>query len=310
MDARAARWDVVGVGANSVDEVHLLPGCPEPHGVHAKMRIRRRLRCCGGQTATALATCAAFGLRARYVGATGADENGRFVREQLAARGVDLEDLVVRDAANQLAVILIDEPSGERIVLWDRDDRLRLADDELPLDVLASSRLIHVDDVDEGAALRAAVFGRERGIPVTSDLDRMTERTETLVATLSIPIFAEHLPAELTGESDPERALRKLRRCHEGILIATLGARGAVALEGDMLHVADGFRVDAIDTTGSGDVFRGAFIYSWLNGTALPQALRFANAAAAVSCTRLGALNGVPALAEVQRQLGTDPGTH
>jgi sulfofructose kinase len=73
-----------------------------------------------------------------------------------------------------------------------------------------------------------------------------------------------------------------------------------VALEGDRFYHAPAFTVHAVDTTGAGDVFRGGFIYALLEGLPMDQALRTANAAAAVSCTRLGALNGVPSLDEVR----------
>lgn len=297
--------DVVGLGANSVDYVNLLPAYPQQSGAFAKMRIRRQILCCGGQMATAMATSVSLGLRARYVGVTGTDENGRRIREELEARGVDMADAIIRDVPNQFAVIIVDESSGERIVLWDRDERLLLRERELPLETLAASRLIHVDDVDQPAAILAARFGREHGIPVTSDLDRMTELTPALVAAVTIPIFAEHLTLQLTGESDQERALRKLRRSHDGVLVVTLGAHGAMALEGDRLIVVPGFRVDAVDTTGSGDVFRGGLIHGVLSGWPVERVLEFANAAAAVSCTRLGAMNGVPTLEEAQALLAT-----
>ena len=70
-------FDVVGVGANSVDYVYRLPEFPKPDSPTAKLRIAHHAITCGGQTATALCTCAAMGLRARYVGATGNDDSGR-----------------------------------------------------------------------------------------------------------------------------------------------------------------------------------------------------------------------------------------
>ena len=79
----------------------------------------------------------------------------------------------------------------------------------------------------------------------------------------------------------------------------TLGDQGAVALEGDRFHVAPAFKVNVVDNTGAGDVFRAAFIYGFLQRWSVPEQLRFANAAAAVSCTRLGAIPSVPALDEV-----------
>ena len=86
----STRWDVVGIGANSIDFVNLLPSYPQQHGSFAKMRIRKQTISGGGQMATALTTCASLGLRAKYIGVTGTDENGRRVREEMATRAVDM----------------------------------------------------------------------------------------------------------------------------------------------------------------------------------------------------------------------------
>ena len=131
----------------------------------------------------------------------------------------------------------------------------------------------------------------------------MTHRTHELVAAVTIPIFAEHVPQAITGEADVERALRAIRRHHDGLLCVTLGARGAVLLDGDHLHEAAALPVEVVDTTGAGDVFRGAFIYALLSGDAPADMLRFANAAAAISCTREGAIGSVPTLKEVRMTL-------
>jgi sulfofructose kinase len=302
---REATWDVVGLGANSVDFVHLLPGYPQPFGSFAKMRIEKQEILCGGQTATAVCACAQLGLRAKYAGVTGTDDNGRRVRRELERRGIDLTDVIIRDAPNQFAVILVDETTGDRIVLWDRDEKLLMREREIPADSITSCRVLHVDDVDQGGAIRAAQMARAAGVPVTSDIDRITDRTGELMNAVTIPIFAEHVPPQITGINDPERALRKLRQTHDGLLCVTLGERGALALDGDVVHYAPAFHVNALDTTGAGDVFRAGFIYALLNGSSAAEILRFANAAAAVSCTRLGALGGIPALEEVTALLAS-----
>jgi len=299
-----AVYDVLGVGANSVDYVYRLPAYPEPDGPNAKMRISSHSLSCGGQVATALCTCASMGLRAKYIGATGTDDNGRRLREELMRRGIDMNDAVIRDVTNQFAVIMVDEHAGERIVLWDRHEGLTLRPRELPTELLTAARVLHVDDVDQEAAIRAASIAREAGVTVTSDIDRVTPLTEELVSTVTMPIFAEHVPRALTGESDFERALRKLRRLNDGMMCITLGPRGAMLLDGDRLHQAPAFQVDAVDTTGAGDVWRGALIVALLRGDSPDDMLRFANAAAGVSCTRLGAINGVPTLEETKALMG------
>jgi sugar/nucleoside kinase (ribokinase family) len=291
-------FDVVGVGANSLDYVYLLPDYPRPDGL-GKLPILGHRRSPGGQVATALSTCAAMGLDTAYVGTFGDDDGARLMRDTLRARGVDLTHAPTRPASNPFAVILLDEHHGERIVLWRRDDGVTLSPSDVPADVLRSARLVHVDDVDEHASIHAAALARKAGLPVTSDIERVTARTKELVAAVSVPIFAQPVPSALTGESDPERALRALRRSHDGLLCVTLGARGAMLLDGDRLHHVPAPAVSVVDTTGAGDVFRGAFITALLRGDPPDMMLRFASAAAALSCTRLGAIDAVPTREEV-----------
>jgi sulfofructose kinase len=299
MTASDGRWDVIGIGENSVDSVNLLPGYPQPTGPSAKMRIRERHILCGGQMATAMCACASLGLRAKYVGVTGTDDNGRRIRAELQGRNVDISDLVIRDVENRFAVILVDENTGDRMVLWDRDDRLRLRESELPVGALGRTAVVHVDDVDDEVAIRAARLARDAGAIVTSDIDRLTPRTQELAAIVSHAVFAQHVPLALTGLADTEAALREMRRTLDNVLVVTMGEQGSSALVGDRFFHEPAFLVHAVDTTGAGDVFRGGLIYALVNGQPMDQALRTGNAAAAVSCTRLGALNGVPTLSEV-----------
>jgi sugar/nucleoside kinase (ribokinase family) len=237
----------------------------------------------------------------------GKDANGRRVRDELAARGVDLAHAIVREADNQFAVIVVDAGTGERIVLWDRDPRLALRDGELTPDAFAGARVLHVDDVDEEGAIAAAGIARKCGLMVTSDLDRVTGLTAALVESVTVPIFAEHVPGAVTGEADLERALSALRRPHHTLLCVTLGASGAVALAGDRIVRSPAFQVDAVDNTGAGDVFRAGLIYGMLHDWPIEESMRFANAAAAVSCTRLGAMSAVPSLGEVRALIERQP---
>ena len=296
--------DVVGLGASSVDYVNVVPGVPATSGPNAKLRISSHFVACGGQVATMLAACAAFGLRTSYLGPLGTDTHARLVRRELETRGVDLSAAIERPAENQFAVILIDERTGERTVLWSRDPRLALDDVELDPAALTAGRVLHVDDVDEETAIRAARLASARGVIVTSDFDRVTERTAELVDSVTIPIFDEHVPAALTGEDDPERALRAIRRTHPGLLCVTLGARGALALEGDRLIYAPAIPVQVVDTTAAGDIFRAGLVAALLEGRAVDAALRFANTAAGLSCARRGAMASIPSLADVRARMG------
>jgi sugar/nucleoside kinase (ribokinase family) len=211
--------------------------------------------------------------------------------------------VLTRNGPNRFAVIAVDNQTGERIVLWDRDERLNLSTAEIRPEVIASARVIHVDDEDQEAAIAAARLGRAAGVQVTSDIDRLTIRTAELVSAVTIPMFNEHTLPEFMAEANVERALRKLRKSHDGILCVTLGAEGAMMLAGDEIVYEHGFEVEAVDTTAAGDVFRAAFIYALLKEMPPRAMLRFANAAAAISCTRAGAMPSVPNLDDVRSVL-------
>jgi sugar/nucleoside kinase (ribokinase family) len=290
--------DVVGIGENSVDLVYRVPRLA---GVGDKVRATACRRLAGGQVATTLCTCAALGLRTRYVGTFGNDEHGRLVRAELEQRGIDTTPALVRYAPNRHAVILVDERNGERTVVWQRDPALTLRPEQVAREQLAGARLLHVDNVDEEAAIVAALAAREAGMIVTTDIDQIGTGTPALISAATFPILAERIPQALTGEVDPARALRAMRRRHRGMLCVTLGVRGSMLLVDDTLYEAPAFRVEAVDTTGAGDVFRGALVFSLLRGDPPDTMLRFANAAAAVSCTREGAIAGVPAREEIER---------
>ena len=248
-----------------------------------------------------MAACAALGLRSGYIGAFGSDDHGRLIRNALKSGGVDVRGSIECDAPNRGAVILVD-PQGNRTVLWHRSDRLKVPFQELRVSAL-HGRVVHVDDDDPELALHAATIARSAGIPVTSDLEHVSDQVEQLIASVTFPIFEQSLPALITGEHDPERALRKLRRLNDGLLVMTRAEQGSVALDGDTFHMAPAFKVKVVDGTGAGDVFRAGFIYGVLQTWPVPDMLRFANAAAAVSCTRLGAIPSVPTLPQVQELL-------
>jgi len=310
-DAFDAGFDVVGVGANSTDFVYRLPEYPVPDGPLSKLRIGSHERSPGGQIATALSACARLGLKTSYVGTISTDQNGDFIREALTTRGIDVGRAIFRPAPNPFAVILVAEGvtshglqrvssgQGERIVLWDRPAEMALKPGDLPADLATRTRLVHVDDVDPDAAIAAGKAGIAAKVHVTSDIEAARPKTPAILDAVTVPIFAEHVPGDLTGERDLERALRILRQRHPGMLVATMGARGAGMLVGDRFIRQPAFPVDVVDTTGAGDVFRAGFIYALLRGDAPEGILQFACAAAALSCTRRGAVASVPSLDEV-----------
>ncbi len=290
-------FDVVGMGLNAVDWVVQVPYFPERN---SKTRIEDLKRLAGGQVATAMALCGRYGLGARYIGRVGDDDLGRFSLSSLRTEPMDIELVeVVAEAASQYAIILVD-PDGQRTVLWDRDPRLTYAADDISLEWISGGRILHLDGHDEEAAIRCAEYAREAGVRTCLDVDKVQSKTGDLLALTDFALPSENFVRQFTGKEDWRCALLEVSRSVRGFTAATRDERGCAAVWEGEIHEIPSFQVKAVDGTGAGDVFHGAFIYALCRGWNLWRCLRFSNAAGALSCTRVGARAGIPSLEEVE----------
>ncbi|MEW6377018.1 MAG: PfkB family carbohydrate kinase [Thermodesulfobacteriota bacterium] len=294
-------FDVVGMGLNSVDFLAVVPEFPS---LNSKMKILQFSKQGGGQVATAMVALSRWGVRTKYIGKVGGDELGQFSLNSIHQEGVDVSSVTVEpNASNQFAIIIVDAISGERTILWDRDERLMYREGELRNEDICSGKLLHLDGHDLRAAIQCARWAREEGIPTVIDLDKVEPFTSELIREIDFVITSSRFPALFTGISDRERALIEIQKQVPGFLCATLGREGAVALvEGEFFYVK-GFEVKTVDTTGAGDVFHAGFIYGLLQNWEAPEILRFANVAAALKCQNLGGRKGIPTLEEVRKLL-------
>lgn len=307
-DERA--FDVAGFGLNSVD---LLAVVAEHPAVNSKQRLQRAMRLPGGQIATAMATCAKLGWRASYVGTFGGDDVGALSRDSLVTAGVDVSaSRTIKSATNQFAIILVDARSGERTVLWDRHPDLAWDPADVPRAAVTAGRLLIVDCHETAAATQAARYAREAGVPTIVDVEKVRPGIAELLQQIDVIIAAQDFPCALTGYEDLGRALAAMADEFRAPLVcATLGEQGSLARCGGREIRTPAFQVDCVDSTGAGDVFRGAFAAGCLRepGADVEEILEYANAVAALNCRALGARGGIPTPEEVDNLLWARPRT-
>lgn len=296
-------FEVVGMGLNSVDFLCVVPEFPTQN---SKMKILQFSKQGGGQVATALVALSRWNMRTKYIGKIGGDELGQFSLASLREEGVDISSVTLEPSAtNQYAMILVDGPSGERTILWDRDERLMYREGELRKKDICSGKILHLDGHDIQAALQCARWAKEEKIPTVIDLDKVEPLTSELIKEIDFVVTSARFPTLFTGISDREKALVELQKHTPGFLCATLGHEGAVTFVNGELVYVKGFEVRPVDTTGAGDVFHAGFIYGLLENWEIEEILRFANAVAALKCQDLGGRKGIPTLEEVQKFLGS-----
>jgi len=286
---RAARprppggFDIVGLGQNAVDYVVKLRSWPPRGGKldAAGLQVHP-----GGQVATALVGASRLGLRTAYMGRVGDDEGGRLQLADLEREGVDTAGvLVLPDAPTQFGVVLV-EPEGDRTILWGLDERMIPRPRDLDRDRVCSGRVLHLDITGNEAAITAARWAKESGMWVSIDIDRRTPGDDELLSLCDIVIAAEEI-----GALDAPIA---------GV---TLGARGARLRWAGGRAVCSAFPTKAADTTGCGDVFRGALLAAALEDLEIGAALRFACAAAALKARESGRA-AIPTRSEVAALVG------
>ena len=299
---QSSKVDLVGVGLNATDTLIRLPHYPV---LGSKVAFRSADVLPGGQVATAVAACQQWGLRTRYVGKVGDDSAAAIHRAEFERLGVETHLVTAPGCASQQAVILVDD-AGERTVLWKRDHGLTLQPQELRLEWIAEARALHVDGHDTAAAAVAAGWARDAGVPVIADLDDLYPGVEVLLEKIDYLITSRDIPGRLTGKQDLRQSLPAVRNRYGcRLTAATLGHEGVLAWDGSKFHYAPAFRVQAVDTTGAGDIFHAGFIYGLLQGWPLPRQLDFACAAAALNCTAAGARGCIQPVENIEKLIGT-----
>lgn len=291
-------FDVVGLGLNAVDHLVTVSRYPS---FNTKTPMNSHQQLAGGQVSSAMVGLQRLGLRASYIGKVGYDNEGRILIDSLRDEGVECDGvMIINGARTQSGVIIIEQFSGERTILWYHDDKTRIRPEEIEREQIVRAKVLHVDGYDTQAAIQAAQWAREAGMPVTADLDNIYDGLDELLPLIDCLIMSQELTSKLAGVSpgaDTERgALKKLQEKYGCYLVAmTQGARGALAFVDGQYIESSAFRPPAIrDTTGAGDAFRAGFIYGLVKGLSIEETMRTANAVAALSCRALGARAGLP----------------
>lgn len=297
-------FDAVGFGLNAVDHLVVVPEYP---AFDTKMRLIEHKQSAGGQTATAMVSLRRLGLKTAYAGRFGSDSEGQFGLKSLNDEGVNCDFAeVIEDSKNQIAFITIDARSGERTIIWDRDEQLAYKPDEAPAGFGSLGRVLHLDAHDPPACVRVAQDARKSGTIVSADIDNVYEGLPELLPLIDILIGSKEFPHRVTGITDERAALIELHERYGCAIVGmTIGAAGAVVYCNGKFIESPGYRAPGgcRDTTGAGDAFHGGFLYGFLTDQDLETSLKLGNAVAAIKCSALGARTALPTEVELKNFL-------
>lgn len=294
---------ILCIGSITQDHVYRLD---TPLEIGTKHRARSIGDVGGGIAANAAVAISRLGGLASLAGAVGTDDLGDHVLEELRNERIDVERVERLLATSTPESIVIVEPSGARTIVASATIDLSVVDPPLLHDVGFAA--VMVDARWPDATRHALELARTAGIPGVVDVDRLPTDLDILTAASHL-VFSEAALTELAGTTDLEAGLRHAAERFTGHISVTSGERGVKWLEDGAVRHLPAFDVDAVDTTGAGDVFHGAFALALAEGSTEYDAFRFAAATAAVKCSRLGARSGIPRRSDVEEFLAVRPPT-
>lgn len=288
-------FDVLGLGCAAVDDILYVEKYP---AADAKVHVLRRERHCGGLTATALVAAARLGAKCAFAGTLGFDEGSEFVLETFRREGVDARHAIRQKNAGPVrSVVVVDETARTRNIFADVNDVRGAHPTRPPREVIESSRVLFIDYFGVAGNLRAARIARRSGVPIVSDLERThLPGMDKIIKLIDHPIFSQRAAEELTSESEPGQAAAHIWKQSHQAVIVTCGDEGLwfVSREQRTPRHVPAFKVNALDTTGCGDVFHGAYAAALARGLGVEERIRFASAAAALKATKHGGQSGIP----------------
>jgi len=306
-DDRNEPYDVVGLGASSLDIINLVDHFPQNEEVQQAHEL---VLSGGGPVATAIVTLERLGARTAMVDALGDDWRSEFILKQLQQEGVDTRYILTRPGqTSSTSCILVKRSTGERAIVHMPASAPELDPNEAPFSAIQGARFLHLNGRHLKACLKAARRARMAGVKVSFDggANRYQPELRPLIALADICIVARQFGEACTGSHNPDQSAARLLEMGPGIVVITEGVKGSqvYSKQGQRFYQPAFAMPEVVDTTGCGDSYHGAFLFGLLRGFSLEKTAEFASAVAALNTQALGGRKALPTLKEVEQFLSS-----
>jgi ribokinase len=267
----------------------------------------------GGKGANQAVAAARAGGDVTLVGRVGEDMFGRKAKDGFVKDSINVDHVISdKDAPSGVALIFVGEDGENSIaVASGANANLSPSDVESAGDAISSADMLIMQlETPLETVQKAASIASEKGVKVILNPAPACELSDDILSHVSILTPNESEAELLTGmkvQSEKDAAAAADALMAKGIetVIVTMGAKGAFVVTADSKELVGGFSVKAVDATAAGDVFNGTLAVAMAEGKALKEAVKFANAAAALSVTKLGAQPSAPTREEIEKFLSS-----
>ena len=287
--------DLLCIGHASYDQVFSIPHHPNSD---EKMVADNLLSCGGGPAANAAVTAAKLGFKAGFCGYLGKDSYGDSHLSELQALGIDTQLIKRGECPTPLSVVLV-KPNGDRALINYKGNTQALAADDVDFSSVKTKTLLF-DGHEAKLSLSALQQPHLKALPSVLDAGSLHDGTLSLINQVDYLVCSEKFATQYAG--NPQTALKQLAVVAPWVII-TLGEYGLIWQHGQESGQLNAPSIEAVDTTGAGDAFHGAFAAGLTTNMAWQDLLYYASAAGAFCCSKLGARTSLPSVAQHQQLL-------
>lgn len=272
---------------------------------NTKNRLEGILECGGGPANNAAYLLGKWGMDVSFLGVVGNDEYGRYIKKELETVNVDTKYLEINDRYKTTSSFIIANMSnGSRTILTYRSNKLKMNN----VDIDFKPDIILLDGQEP--ELSKKILKENQNAISIIDAGRPTEEVIELCKMVDYVVcskeFAETIADfkfDFSDDYAQDIICASMKQEFNGKIIVTLEDKGCLYEINDHFKLVSGIPVDALDTTGAGDIFHGAFTYGIAKKMPLKDTLRFANIVAGLSVTRLGSKNSMFTLREIMDKI-------
>ncbi|HHY59389.1 MAG TPA: carbohydrate kinase family protein [Clostridia bacterium] len=290
--------DIVAVATVAMDIVLQVDRLPKEDGFAV---VQSTTMVDGGSGANAIVQAARMGAKCGFIAKLGDDDLGRRFLAGLAREGVDTARVCIKKGGTSLHTQVVVGEEGKKFILLNLGDAfLELTKEELDMDYIKQARVFYTDLLPKEPAVYAlqqakasgqkTVVNLQVGLETLQGFGFSRDEVLGLLAYADVVSMNRDTFLELTGAGNLDQGFAAIRDHCQGIPLVTLGGQGSTTFYRGMRISVPAYPVEVVDTTGAGDAYIGAFMTAhFMKGMDVGEAMEFASAAAALTCTKIGA---------------------
>lgn len=268
-----------------------------------KYRIEKKIECGGGPASNAAYLLAKWEEDVSFVGIVGNDYYGQSIIKEFNNIGVNTEYVEKNSSTStDSSYIVCNLENGSRTILTSKAKNIPLLSN--PVDITDADYILIDGEHNETA--REVLFRNPKAISII-DAGRCTKEVANLCSIVNYIVCSKDFAENFTNKKVDYNDLNSLVNIYETLknsyknqtIIITLEAKGSFTKIGDKYMLIPSIPVKAVDSTGAGDIFHGAFLYFLMHNNSLENTIRLASITAAISVTRIGSRFAIPELDEV-----------